>query len=536
MPTQLQFRRGNTAQTNAFTGVQAEITVDTEKNLIVVHDGLTAGGFPAAPLAMAQAAFDSANNSAVAGLAFDRANAAFNKANTDQALAGTAFNQANAAFTQANSGITLAQAAFNSANNVAPQVQPAFDKANTAYNAASDAYNFATTANVTANAAFIKANTGVTLAQAAFDSANNVAPQIQPSFDTANAAFTKANNAFSNAGIASTYANTGITLAQAAFDSANNVAPQIQPAFDKANAAFSKANTAANDIITLTATTGAAFNKANSGSTTAQAAFDAANTKLDLNNGGTVNGSVTFTSNVIFSPSSNISFTGNVTSVTITGNTGQFFGYSSNGFNALYVGLPTGYVALPNEVAQFTGANNSYTQINFQNENGGNAATTDWIATANNGTNYNYYVDMGIAGSGYDNSNPDNSLGTVLFPNDSYLYGQGDYNTPSNPGGNLAIGAASTGKVVKIFAGGVNAANIGMTISQSAVTLAKPLVFSDSSQQTVAASPVAYSQAGFAKANSATVTAQAAFDKANTGGVQSVTANSSSRIERSLCS
>jgi hypothetical protein len=37
-------------------------------------------------------------------------------------------------------------------------------------------------------------------------------------------------------------------------------------------------------------------------------------------------------------------------------------------------------------------------------------------------------------------------------------------------------------------------------------------------------------EASFTKANTATATAQAAFDKANTGGVQSVTANSSSRI------
>ena len=44
MPTQLQLRRGNTAQTASFTGAVAEITVDTDKNTIVVHDGSTAGG------------------------------------------------------------------------------------------------------------------------------------------------------------------------------------------------------------------------------------------------------------------------------------------------------------------------------------------------------------------------------------------------------------------------------------------------------------------------------------------------------------
>lgn len=48
MPTQVQFRRGTTAQNNAFTGAVGEITVDTDKDVVVVHDGSTAGGFPMA--------------------------------------------------------------------------------------------------------------------------------------------------------------------------------------------------------------------------------------------------------------------------------------------------------------------------------------------------------------------------------------------------------------------------------------------------------------------------------------------------------
>ena len=46
MSTQVQIRRGNTAQTAAFTGVVAELTVDTDKKVVVVHDGTTAGGNP----------------------------------------------------------------------------------------------------------------------------------------------------------------------------------------------------------------------------------------------------------------------------------------------------------------------------------------------------------------------------------------------------------------------------------------------------------------------------------------------------------
>jgi hypothetical protein len=46
MATQVQRRRGTTAQTAAFTGAIAEITIDTTKNTVVVHDGVTAGGHP----------------------------------------------------------------------------------------------------------------------------------------------------------------------------------------------------------------------------------------------------------------------------------------------------------------------------------------------------------------------------------------------------------------------------------------------------------------------------------------------------------
>lgn len=46
MATQVQFRRGNTAQTVVFTGAAGEITVDTTKNVVVIHDGVTAGGTP----------------------------------------------------------------------------------------------------------------------------------------------------------------------------------------------------------------------------------------------------------------------------------------------------------------------------------------------------------------------------------------------------------------------------------------------------------------------------------------------------------
>jgi hypothetical protein len=46
MATQVQLRRGTTAQHSTFTGAVGEVSVDTSKNTLVVHNGVTAGGFP----------------------------------------------------------------------------------------------------------------------------------------------------------------------------------------------------------------------------------------------------------------------------------------------------------------------------------------------------------------------------------------------------------------------------------------------------------------------------------------------------------
>jgi hypothetical protein len=44
MPTTVQFRRGTTSQNNSFTGAAGEISVDTDLNVLRVHDNATAGG------------------------------------------------------------------------------------------------------------------------------------------------------------------------------------------------------------------------------------------------------------------------------------------------------------------------------------------------------------------------------------------------------------------------------------------------------------------------------------------------------------
>src|SRR5210317_1958414 len=48
MAKRLQLRGGTTSQHSTFTGAIREVTVDTDKDTLVVHDGSTAGGFPLA--------------------------------------------------------------------------------------------------------------------------------------------------------------------------------------------------------------------------------------------------------------------------------------------------------------------------------------------------------------------------------------------------------------------------------------------------------------------------------------------------------
>jgi hypothetical protein len=69
MTTSLKLRRGTTAQHASFTGAEGEVTVDTNKDTVVVHDGATAGGFPLAKesqLTASSISFQGASGLAVA--------------------------------------------------------------------------------------------------------------------------------------------------------------------------------------------------------------------------------------------------------------------------------------------------------------------------------------------------------------------------------------------------------------------------------------------------------------------------------------
>lgn len=67
MATRVQFRRGTTTQHSTFTGAVGEVTVDTDKEVVVVHDGVQAGGYPVASAVMAQT-FTKAQRGAIVAL------------------------------------------------------------------------------------------------------------------------------------------------------------------------------------------------------------------------------------------------------------------------------------------------------------------------------------------------------------------------------------------------------------------------------------------------------------------------------------
>src|SRR6056300_1573809 len=67
MATAIQRRRGTTAQTANFTGLAGEITIDTDLNTIIVHDGSTAGGFRLAKYTEVQSAASGDIESVIAG-------------------------------------------------------------------------------------------------------------------------------------------------------------------------------------------------------------------------------------------------------------------------------------------------------------------------------------------------------------------------------------------------------------------------------------------------------------------------------------
>jgi hypothetical protein len=96
------------------------------------------------------------------------------------------------------------------------------------------------------------------------------------------------------------------------------------------------------------------------------------------------------------------------------------------------------------------GSINNYLQLNIKNSSNGNIASSDVVATADNGNETSNYIDMGINGSG-------NTSGVFGLADDAYLY---------NVGNNLLIGTSTAGKSLVFMTGGSSqATNERMRIS-----------------------------------------------------------------------
>jgi hypothetical protein len=98
---------------------------------------------------------------------------------------------------------------------------------------------------------------------------------------------------------------------------------------------------------------------------------------------------------------------------------------------ALYVSQPH-----PTSINVISGKGNlnNYLQLNIQNTNNGISASSDIVATANNGSETEFYIDMGINGQNY--------VYYLGGPNDAYLYAHAN---------NLWIGNVDNGHKVYFF-------------------------------------------------------------------------------------
>ena len=92
------------------------------------------------------------------------------------------------------------------------------------------------------------------------------------------------------------------------------------------------------------------------------------------------------------------------------------------------------------------GSIDNYLQINVKNNSGGGSASSDLVATANNGTEAINYIDMGINSGGYSNT----SLPVLAGANTAYLYATG---------ADFVIGNGTATRPLRFFTGGFTAAN-----------------------------------------------------------------------------
>ena len=91
---QVKLRRGTTAQHAGFTGAEGEVTVDTDKDTVIVHDGSTAGGHELAKSSDVAAAYTHPNHTGDVTSTGDGATVIANDAVTNAKIADNAVTSA----------------------------------------------------------------------------------------------------------------------------------------------------------------------------------------------------------------------------------------------------------------------------------------------------------------------------------------------------------------------------------------------------------------------------------------------------------
>lgn len=110
----------------------------------------------------------------------------------------------------------------------------------------------------------------------------------------------------------------------------------------------------------------------------------------------------------------------------------------------------------------------SYAQLNIQNYSAGTNSSSDIVATADNGNESVFYVDLGINSSVFG--------GTLGGPNDGYLYGTGNH---------MWLGNATTNKNLYLFTDGTTADKIRVTINSGSTSFNVPISANTISANTI---------------------------------------------------
>lgn len=189
---------------------------------------------------------------------------------------------------------------------------------------------------------------------------------------------------------------------------------------------------------------------------------------LSINKDGVQITSPTAQINIIGSSGLNVVANGSTATISMTNNLPgggtSYWQYPSTGVFVNSFGLNSSTIILSNSIIIGTGtilpacpvsvfgSTDTYFQFNIQNQSGTSSASTDFVATANNGNDSTYYVNLGINGSGYSNGSY-----TSGGANDSYLLA-------SNKSLGIITAENAATNAIKFFTAGTLSTNEKMRI------------------------------------------------------------------------